>query len=182
MAVLCGLAVSTLYLRRGVIVVHVAGVHILRHDDEGQEVWGAERAGVAARAKGKEKSLFTDSEVMRRKRCALGGECDECLRTWSRRRAVWCEPGWRHAAPPPLLSPRCCWAAGLNGAPGTRCTARTAWGGWASPPPDRREDAAWERQGCVCDFTKQKLNMTLTGHFAIKALKRGKSRSFHFGF
>lgn len=38
MAVLCGLAVSTLYLRRGVIVVHVAGVHILRHDDEGQEV------------------------------------------------------------------------------------------------------------------------------------------------
>lgn len=38
MAVLCGLVVSTLYLRRGVIVVHVAGVHILRHDDEGQEV------------------------------------------------------------------------------------------------------------------------------------------------
>lgn len=38
MAMLCGLAVSTLYLSRGVIVVHVAGVHILRHDDEGQEV------------------------------------------------------------------------------------------------------------------------------------------------
>lgn len=38
MALLCGLAVSTLYLRPGVIVVHVAGVHVLRHDDEGQEV------------------------------------------------------------------------------------------------------------------------------------------------
>lgn len=58
--------------------------------------------------------------------------------TWSRRRAVWCEPGWRCAAPPLLLSPleRSCWSAELNGAPGTRCTAHTAWGGLTSPLPE----------------------------------------------
>ena len=58
MAALCGSAVRTLYLRRGVIVVHVAGVHILCHDDEGQEVWGAERARAAAKGEGqREKPL-----------------------------------------------------------------------------------------------------------------------------
>ena len=65
MALLCRLAVSTLYLRPGVIVVHVAGVHVLRHDDEGQEVWGVERARSTAGAS-KEK------EVMQRKLRALG--------------------------------------------------------------------------------------------------------------
>lgn len=57
--------------------------------------------------------------------------------TWSRKRAVWCEPGWKHAAPPLLLSLRCCWSAEPNGAPRIRCTAHTVWGGSASPPPNR---------------------------------------------
>lgn len=37
------------YLRTWVIQVYVAGIHILCHDDEGQEVRGVERARIAAR-------------------------------------------------------------------------------------------------------------------------------------
>lgn len=36
------------YLRTGLIQVRAAGVHVLRHDDESQQVRGGERAGVSA--------------------------------------------------------------------------------------------------------------------------------------
>lgn len=80
-------------------------------------------------------SLFGDFEVKKSVEWTRGVIGD--IRTWSRTPAAWYGPGWRRASPPLPLARHCCWAAEPNGAPGTRCTAHTAWGGSASPRPER---------------------------------------------
>lgn len=122
-----------LYLRGVVILLHVARIHVLGHDDEDQEVGSGERARSAAADTVKAQVRMFIWVWWRR-----GGKARECS-TWSRRPVVWCAPGWKHAGPPLPPAPRCCWAAELNGAPGIRCTARTAWGGSASPRPVKSE-------------------------------------------
>lgn len=44
----CNSATAASYLRTWLVRVCTAGVHVLRHDDESQEVGGGERAGVTA--------------------------------------------------------------------------------------------------------------------------------------
>lgn len=98
-------------------------------------------------ARGKERAYFIENLFCNRKKTVfIKNVCIDC--TWSRRRVVWCEPKWRHAAPLLLLSLHCCWAAELDDAPETLCTAHTAWGGSASPLPER-EDRRRRRHGSV---------------------------------